>query len=115
MTGVGLGLEPGGGSRGASLGGLGILAIFRPFDFLNRNHSTHRRSAAEDLENLSLYRCHFTASSGISTSRISQTIKPNSTKYTTATHVAQDLPKSVGTKIFLIAITFATVPPKAWT
>ena len=31
MGGSGVGLVPGGGSRGASLGGLGIRAMFSPF------------------------------------------------------------------------------------
>jgi hypothetical protein len=40
VTGAGLGFEPGGGSRGAWLGGLGMLAMFRLFDFLGVKHGT---------------------------------------------------------------------------
>ena len=43
MGGIGVGLDSGGGSRGASFGGLGMRAIFSPFGPVHHKHDAQLR------------------------------------------------------------------------
>jgi hypothetical protein len=43
MGGIGVGLDSGGGSRGASFGGLGMRTIFSPFGLVYHKHDAQLR------------------------------------------------------------------------